>query len=659
MSIFYLYWFWGGLGVIVGAALCARNMVKNGVSFPLAVIILTIGTYGGLIMARALYVALFVPQLFTENFFLAMAFWQQTGTWFGAPIGGAMGVILSLWIFKQPVWSNLGSCAPGIALTHVLARIGCIFEGCCYGTPTTVKWAIFSSELNQMVHPTQVYSIMGETFNLVLLQYLWRKPGNRIYLGPLYCMILASHRFIAEFFRGCDPGGITPIPGLRTFQSVCIFLFVAAALTMAALKWRKQAKLIIISGILVFSLSFTGIRYFASAPMNPVMVKQKRGLFLVLTRHLFDRPVRDLLEVKKGQGYQVLYKSWTNAPAAGEVQTWLANQHQKNQIQYVLIVGDTDPEKGRSRKWHFPARINWFKKGDKTVRYPTDALYGDLDGDGFPELPVGRLPVQTVRELNVQISKIKKYDAAVSSPEWYRSVIWVGAKGYTAQMRSITNEMVGKLPAWITPRIIGNKDPSTGTGPSAQPRAFISAMGRPAFLSIVASHGSYRSLTIKETGKEKIFLSVEDLAGLSSHTPNGALMFLACEAGQYNLPLSKGPSLSEAFMAKRGGPIALVAATAETSPLTNYFMITHLLQVFRKHPTTIGELLLSLQQNLYRIGNQSMRQLAARDPRAKELVRVTPEKEKFALDIPNLLRHELLMYQVLGDPSSELKIPGI
>ncbi|MCL4810771.1 MAG: hypothetical protein KJ062_23675, partial [Thermoanaerobaculia bacterium] len=40
------------------------------------------------------------------------------------------------------------------------------------------------------------------------------------------------------------------------------------------------------------------------------------------------------------------------------------------------------------------------------VRYaPADALYGDVDGDGVPEVAVGRFPVRTSAELSTMISK--------------------------------------------------------------------------------------------------------------------------------------------------------------------------------------------------------------------------------------------------------------
>jgi len=109
------YWFWGSVGFIIGSALCIHNMVKNGCPFPVAVIAITVGIYGGLIATRVLYVLIFYPRLFIDSLPLALAFWQQTGTWFGAPIGGAIGISLVLLISRQPTTrgpKDLGMVAP-------------------------------------------------------------------------------------------------------------------------------------------------------------------------------------------------------------------------------------------------------------------------------------------------------------------------------------------------------------------------------------------------------------------------------------------------------------------------------------------------------------------------------------------------------------------
>ncbi len=42
---------------------------------------------------------------------------------------------------------------------------------------------------------------------------------------------------------------------------------------------------------------------------------------------------------------------------------------------------------------------------------PADPLYTDFDGDNVPDLPIGRLPVRTVEELELVVEKIQRYEA--------------------------------------------------------------------------------------------------------------------------------------------------------------------------------------------------------------------------------------------------------
>src|SRR5689334_16127716 len=67
---------------------------------------------------------------------------RSAGLFYGGLI---LAVIVALWYIRRiglPLWTTCDVFAPGIALGHVVGRMGCFFAGCCYGRETHVPWAI-------------------------------------------------------------------------------------------------------------------------------------------------------------------------------------------------------------------------------------------------------------------------------------------------------------------------------------------------------------------------------------------------------------------------------------------------------------------------------------------------------------------------------------
>src|SRR5438105_10459426 len=104
---------------------------------------------------------------------------REGGVFYGGLI---VAVIVALWYIRRvglPLWTTCDVFAPGIALGHVVGRMGCFFAGCCYGKPTNLPWAITFTDpfaasnvgtpLNQPLHPTQIYEAGAEALILVVL----------------------------------------------------------------------------------------------------------------------------------------------------------------------------------------------------------------------------------------------------------------------------------------------------------------------------------------------------------------------------------------------------------------------------------------------------------------------------------------------------------
>jgi phosphatidylglycerol:prolipoprotein diacylglycerol transferase len=139
--------------------------------------------------------------------------------------------------------------APGIALGHVIGRLGCLMAGCCYGLPTNVPWAVTFTDpfaaanvgtpLNQPLHPTQLYEAGAELLILVFLLATERKgrtfPGRTFWS---YMFLYAVSRFIIEFYRGDERGLVM---GLSTSQFISLILAPLSLVMLAVLRKRATA----------------------------------------------------------------------------------------------------------------------------------------------------------------------------------------------------------------------------------------------------------------------------------------------------------------------------------------------------------------------------------------------------------------------------------
>ena len=99
--------------------------------------------------------------------------------------------------------------APALAAAHALGRIGCFFNGCCFGKPGNVFWAVsypentapFLKYASQSLHPVQLYEALLNIILSGVLFYLVRHSKRGITMA-VYILSYGVLRFVDEFFRG-------------------------------------------------------------------------------------------------------------------------------------------------------------------------------------------------------------------------------------------------------------------------------------------------------------------------------------------------------------------------------------------------------------------------------------------------------------------------
>ena len=175
---------------------------------------------------------------------LSVAVLRAAGVFYG---GLLAAFFVALWLVRRyslPLWTTADLFAPGIALGHVIGRLGCLLAGCCFGRRTTVPWAITFTDpaaaanvgtpLNIPLHPTQLYDAGAELLILIVLLLAERRgctfPGRTFWT---YILLYAASRFVIEFYRGDDRGYLM---GLSTSQLVSLVAVPAAILLLIRLR---------------------------------------------------------------------------------------------------------------------------------------------------------------------------------------------------------------------------------------------------------------------------------------------------------------------------------------------------------------------------------------------------------------------------------------
>lgn len=172
------------------------------------------------------------------------------GVFYGGLLG-ALGVAFFLVRrYQLNLWTTADLMAPGIALGHVIGRMGCLLAGCCYGRPTDVPWGIVftnpaaaanvGTPLGIALHPTQLYDAGAELLIMIVLLATERRgkpyPGRTFWL---YMMLYAISRFVVEIYRGDDRGMMM---GLSTSQVVSIVVLPLSLVMLWTLAGKRRVE---------------------------------------------------------------------------------------------------------------------------------------------------------------------------------------------------------------------------------------------------------------------------------------------------------------------------------------------------------------------------------------------------------------------------------
>jgi len=159
----------------------------------------------------------------------------------GAIHGGIIGATLAFFWrvrrLKLPLARTLDCLVPAVALGQAIGRLGCFSAGCCYGTASTLPWAVTFTDPNAAnlsgtpldipLHPVQLYTFLANLLVMGLLLLIWRRRRFAGQLAGCYFILEGLGRMVTEHWRGdLDRGFLLGIPWLSTGRATSALFIV-------------------------------------------------------------------------------------------------------------------------------------------------------------------------------------------------------------------------------------------------------------------------------------------------------------------------------------------------------------------------------------------------------------------------------------------------
>ena len=355
--------------------------------------------------------------------------------------------------------------------------------------------------------------------------------------------------------------------------------------------------------------------------------------------------VQPLAEHRAAEGLEVTRVLATEASAVLE-------RVRAARPRFLLLVGDVDAVP------HFEVT---HPGSDEAVA--TDRPYGDLDGDGFPEVAVGRIPSSDPAVVARVAARIVAYEAAAPSGPWRRQCALVAGEGrFGAQADALLEHLFGQVVSTgIAPGFdvdLTYANPRSGYCYPAERFAdrVVERLNEGALVYAYVGHGQVRSVDdlVVPTpgGRPRRFpvLAAEHVPRVRAAGRAPVMVAIACWTGRYE---GQRPSIGEELFLADQGPIAFFGASRVSHPVHNGLLASELV---RELLSETGEV---------RVGeafDRAERAMARGRPGGLDPIRaqILFMAQAFVGEgvVETEMPRHVDMYNLLGDPALVLARPG-
>lgn len=252
---------------------------------------------------------------------------------------------------------------------------------------------------------------------------------------------------------------------------------------------------------------------------------------------------------------------------------------------FVLLVGDStyDPSGYLNDlpPTYVPSPFVDSVYGGETV---SDNVIADVDGDGYPDVALGRFPARTTAQLETIVNKTLQYSQNPSEGDWRNRVLFA-ADGREGLFRETSERLREEyLPAGVE-------------GVSVYPEASSDALSQMmpelaegSFIVNYVGHGS-----VQQWGRDKL-LTTDAVPQITNGDRLPIYINMTCLAGLFSHPNQE--SLAESLLwSTQGGSVAAIAPTSLTLPTSQSKLNSTLLEeLLSPERPTVGEALMTAKK---------------------------------------------------------------
>jgi len=312
---------------------------------------------------------------------------------------------------------------------------------------------------------------------------------------------------------------------------------------------------------------------------------------LIITAGDFRASVAPLVQLRRAQGLRVEvadvedvfdeFSFGVHTPdALKDFLSW-SKAHWRIPPRFVLLVGDStwDPRNylGQGEADFVPTKLI----DTSQMETASDDWIADFNGDGFPEMAVGRLPVRTAAQAEGVVAKIIAYEA---SAQKQGAALLVSDSGFESR----NNQVRGLFPSSFSVATVNRSEGLTDADVRAR---ILAAFNSGPSLVSYAGHGSVDEWTGSR------LLTSDDAAGLTSGNPTSIMVLLTCLNGySHDVFLN---SLAKAMLLKpNGGAAAVWSSSGITTPDSQQQMAMGFYQkVFSQPDVMLGDAVLAAKRS--------------------------------------------------------------